>query len=373
MRSDENINLPSAAEQFRKGDRITDIRDFGSGNINNTFLMTCGIGRFQTCPKVVLQQLNTHVFKHPELVMKNISIVTDHIRKRLEDVPPEAGRKWEVPAVLKSKEGKDHWISDDGSFWRAISCIEDVRSLEVIEDMEHAQEAGYALGMFHELLSDLPAEKLADTLEGFHVIPLYLEHYNKVLAGADVPDSPEVDHCREFIEKRREGSAVLEDAKKEGRLHMRVTHGDPKINNILVDISTGKAVSIVDLDTVKPGLVHYDIGDCLRSACNMSGEEMDDWKRVRFDIDICRAVLSGYCSAAKKSFTKNDMEYLYDAIRLLPFELGIRFFTDYLEGNVYFKVKDEKHNLLRALVQFRLTESIESQEDNIREMIKGLM
>ena len=373
MHTNENANLPSAAEQFRKGDRIIDIRELGKGNINDTYLMTCGMGRFQTSPRVVLQQLNTHVFKSPDLVMRNICIVTEHIRHRLQDMPCDAGRRWEVPAVLRTKDGQDHWVSADGSFWRAISYIEDVRSLDIIRDMEHAKEAGYALGMFHELLSDLPVEELADTIEGFHVTPRYLEHYNDVRAEHTAADSPEVEYCRKFIEERKGRVSVLEDAKKEGKILLRAIHGDPKINNILIDKSTEQAVSIIDLDTVKPGLVHYDIGDCLRSGCNMSGEDIEDWKRVRFDIDICRAVLSGYCSAAKRSLTKNDLEYMYDAIRLLPFELGIRFFTDHLEGNVYFKVKNEGHNLLRALVQFRLTESIESQEDSIREIIKGLM
>ncbi len=369
----ENISLASAAEQFRKGDRIIDIREFGSGNINNTFLMTCGLGRFQTTPRVLLQRLNTHVFKRPELVMKNIGIVSEHIRQRLQDVPHEEGRRWEVPAVLKTKDDQDHWVSPDGSFWRAISYIENTGSLDVVRDNEHAHEAGYALGMFHELLSDLPVEKLADTLEGFHITPEYLDHYNEVLAKYNVTDSPEVEYCRKFIEDRKGRVSVLEDAKKEGKIFLRAVHGDPKINNILIDNKTGKAVSIVDLDTVKPGLVHYDIGDCLRSGCNVSGEETGESKDVKFDTDICRAILSGYCMAAKGSLTENDIEYLYDAVFLLPFELGIRFFTDHLEGNVYFKVKNEGHNLLRAVVQFRLAESIESQEEIIRGIIRDMV
>ena len=143
-------------------------------------------------------------------------------------------------------------------------------------------------------------------------------------------------------------------------------HGDPKVNNVMLDTATGQAVGMVDLDTVKPGLVHYDIGDCLRSGCNPRGEETGDWEVVRFEPELCRAMLTGYLSLARDFLTETDYAYLYDAIRLLAFELGLRFFTDYLAGNVYFKARHPEHNLVRALVQFKLTESIESQATSHR-------
>ena len=139
----------------------------------------------------------------------------------------------------------------------------------------------------------------------------------------------------------------------------------------MIDTFSGQAISIIDLDTVKPGLVHYDIGDCLRSGCNPLGEETEYWERVSFNTDICQSVLGGYLSVAKDFLTENDYIYMYDAIRLIAFELGLRFFTDYLAGNVYFKVKNPEHNLARALVQFKLTESIEIQESVIRKIISS--
>ncbi|HAX76424.1 MAG TPA: aminoglycoside phosphotransferase, partial [Cyanobacteria bacterium UBA11372] len=165
---------------------------------------------------------------------------------------------------------------------------------------------------------------------------------------------------------------ILENAKTEGKLPLRLMHGDPKINNVMFDTATGKAVSVVDLDTVKPGLVHYDIGDCLRSGCNPAGEETADWQSVRFDTDLAQGILQGYLSVAKAFLTENDYAYIYDAIRLIAFELGLRFFADHLAGNVYFKVKYAEHNLARALVQFKLTESIESQEITIRRIIEDM-
>jgi Ser/Thr protein kinase RdoA (MazF antagonist) len=149
-------------------------------------------------------------------------------------------------------------------------------------------------------------------------------------------------------------------------------HGDPKVNNVMVDTVTGQAIALVDLDTVKPGLVHYDIGDCLRSACNPLGEETEAWEEVRFEPDLGRALFTGYLSLARDFLTGNDYDYLYDAVRVIAWELGLRFFTDYLAGNVYFKARHPEHNLQRALVQFKLTLSLESQADALRAMIRDL-
>jgi len=248
----------------------------------------------------------------------------------------------------------------------------DATSFDTIRGRDHAREVGYALGVFHTLLSDLPAETLADTLEGFHVTPRYLRHYDEVLATCRTGGSPDVQYCRRFVHERRALAPVLENARAEGRLMLRVIHGDPKVNNIMMDRASGHAVSMIDLDTVKPGLVHYDIGDCLRSGCNPLGEETGAWEEVRFDIDCCKAILEGYLQTARKFLTGDDFAYLYESIRLIAFELGLRFFTDYLEGNVYFKVNRPEHNLARALVQFRLTRSIEEQEPAIRALIRDM-
>jgi Ser/Thr protein kinase RdoA (MazF antagonist) len=226
--------------------------------------------------------------------------------------------------------------------------------------------------MFHTLLSDLPADRLADTLEGFHITPRYLRHYDEVLSKQTQGKSPEVNYCLAFVSRRSAWAHVLENAQAQGKLFLRAIHGDPKVNNILMDSVTGQAVSIVDLDTVKPGLVHYDIGDCLRSGCNPLGEETEEWETVRFETDLCRSILQGYIPMARKFLTGNDFDYIYDAIRLIAFELGLRFFTDHLEGDVYFKVRRPDHNLARALVQFRLTESIESREPAIRGIIREI-
>ncbi|GET40714.1 phosphotransferase enzyme family protein [Microseira wollei] len=360
-------NLVAVANQFTQSRKLIDIQAFGNGNINDTFLVTVdstGERHF------ILQRINTQVFRHPELVIQNMRTFTEHVQNRLLKAPLD--RRWEVPRVLLTKDGQDYCTDGDGSFWRAISFIEGSQSFDTMQDTQQAREVGYALGMFHNLISDLPPEKLADTLEGFHITPRYLQYYEEVLAKTSARVSPEVNYCLQFVSDRTPLAHILENAKTQGKLPLRLMHGDPKINNVMFDTATRKAVSVVDLDTVKPGLVHYDIGDCLRSGCNPAGEETADWEIVYFDTDLSQGILQGYLSVAKAFLTENDYAYMYDAIRLIAFELGLRFFADHLAGNVYFKVKHPEHNLARALVQFKLTESIESQETTIRSIIEDM-
>jgi Ser/Thr protein kinase RdoA (MazF antagonist) len=353
---------------------MVDVREYGRGNVNDTYLVTVGGGRPHDLAegRFILQRLNPRVFRRPELVMGNLRTLSEHAARRLEQAPGSAGRRFELPRALPARDGGGYWLDPGGSCWRALSFIEGARSFDTVRDLNHAREVGRGLGAFHHLVSDLPPERLADTLEGFHITPLYLRHFDAVPAARSAGKSPEVAYGLRFVEERRVWAAVLEEARARGELRPRVIHGDPKVNNVMLDDATGEAVALVDLDTVKPGLVHYDIGDCLRSGGNRQGEEPPRWEQVSFDLDICRAILAGYLALARDFLTDNDCEYLYDAIRLISFELGLRFFTDYLEGNVYFKVRHREQNLVRALVQFRLTESIEAQEAAIRAIIRDL-
>lgn len=348
--------------------RITAIRAYGRGNVNDTFLVTLEAAE----PQFILQRLNTRVFRRPDLVMGNLRTCTSHMRRRLKATPLPPPRRWEIPPVLLTHDHEDHVIDPQGSFWRALGFIESAQTFDAVQDLDHAREVGFALGLCHNLLSDLPPARLADTLPGFHLTPRYLAHYDEVLATRGAGSTAEIRYALQWVAARRSLAPVLEQAKALGQLRLHPIHGDPKVNNVMLALDTGQAVSLIDLDTVKPGLVHYDIGDCLRSGCNFLGEETADWERVRFDLDLARAILQGYLSPARGFLAPADFDYLYVAVRLLAFELGLRFFTDYLEGNVYFKTQRADQNLTRALVQFRLTESIEAQESALQAMIRDL-
>ncbi|MEM9542374.1 MAG: aminoglycoside phosphotransferase family protein [Cyanobacteria bacterium P01_E01_bin.42] len=361
-------SLVNIASKFKPDRQILEVCKFGNGNINKTFLVTIDDAEKSY---FILQRINTEVFSQPELVMKNIRIFCDRARENLKKINLEADRLWEIPDVLLTKEGKEYWRDREGRFWRAIRFIQG-QTFDTITNGNQAREVGYGLGFFHALLSNIPCEELADTLEGFHILPRYLEQYDRILEEISPPATSEVKYALKFIEDRRNGATILEEAKHLGKLPLRPIHGDPKVNNIMMDESTGQAIAMVDLDTIKPGLVHYDIGDCLRSGCNLLGEETQNWDEVSFTIDLCKSILQGYFSTARRFLTANDYEYLYDSIRAIAFELGLRFFTDYLAGNIYFRVNYPEHNLNRAMVQFKLVESIERQEKAIQNLIQQL-
>lgn len=357
-------NLTFIAEQFQTSGKVVKVKEFGNGNINDTYIVT-----LDTQDKFVLQRINTNVFKYPQLIMKNMRIFTEHVHRRV----GMEGQIWQTPRVISTKDEHNFFMDDEDYFWRAISLIDNAKSFDTINDLNHAREVGHALGMFQNLISDLPIDSLDDTLEGFHITPRYLQNYEKVFSQNGRHSSPEVNYGIKFVEARRAFAHVLENAHASGHLPLRPIHGDPKVNNVMIDDLSGKAVSIVDLDTVKPGLVHYDIGDCIRSGCNPLGEDAEDWEAVHFDPQIGTAILQGYLTEARAFLTEADYAYLFDAIRLIAFELGLRFFTDHLAGDVYFKVKYPGHNLHRALVQFKLTESIEAHEADIRSIIAKMV
>jgi Ser/Thr protein kinase RdoA (MazF antagonist) len=363
------MNLISIANSFRSKGKILKVEPYGNGNINQTFLVTLDSPQLES---FILQRLNTQVFARPQLVMSNIRSISEHIERRLQAELLPHDRDWKILQIIPTLENIDYSLDRDGSFWRAITFIDNAKGFDTIQNIEHAREIGCGLGMFHRLIDSLSIDKLADTLPGFHITPSYLEQYERVLAQTPIKNLPEVNYCCQFIRDRAKWASVLEDAKNSGKLKLRPIHGDPKINNILLDNSTKMAISAIDLDTVKPGLIHYDLGDCLRSGCNLLGEETEQWQNVYFETEFAAAILQGYLAIAKDFLTDNDYNYLYDGIRLIAFELGLRFFTDYLAGNVYFKVKHRQHNLLRALVQFKLTQSIEAQQTSIQNIIQKL-
>jgi Ser/Thr protein kinase RdoA (MazF antagonist) len=370
--AESEADLRAVLSAFDLPTDVRSIAPLGNGNVNDTYLVQAGEHRY------VLQRLNTEVFRQPELVMHNLQVLGRHVHSRLQAAQScgEAlleGRRWELPQVVCTRDQAQAWhCCQSGGFWRTLTYVGDARSVEVIEHRQQARELGWGLGLFHHLISDLPVEQLADTLEGFHVTPLYLEAYHRALVNTAMPASPLAEECVAFIREREGFATVLEQARERGELPLRPIHGDPKINNMLLDSGSGAAIALIDLDTVKPGLVHYDIGDCLRSCCNPLGEETTDFDAVHFDLELAGAILDGYLSVAGQFLTPTELRYIPDAARLISFELGLRFFSDWLAGSIYFKASHPDHNLQRAVVQFRLAASIEAQEAALHCLVQRL-
>jgi Ser/Thr protein kinase RdoA (MazF antagonist) len=370
----QSQDLAALAEGFAIEGPVQAVQPLGNGNVNATYLVTDAGDR-----RYVLQRLNRHVFQQPELVMANLLVLARHGQARLSSGGLEAGRRWLLPQPLPTLGGKadleaaeSYCLRQGKEVWRMLTFVDQARSFDTVQNIAHATEVGRALGTFHWLIHDLPLDKLADTLEGFHITPGYLSNYLQLLQIGPSDHCNDSKYCIEFVAARQHRVGMLEQAKQQWLLIQRPIHGDPKVNNVMIDVVSGQAVALVDLDTVKPGLVHYDIGDCLRSGCNPVGEEYTSLNDVCFDLDLCSAMLSGYLPLARPFLTPVDIEYLYDAIWLITFELGLRFFSDYLAGNIYFKCQHPRQNLDRALGQFHLLESIEARENKIRTIVNNL-
>ncbi len=371
------MELALLVNKFNIKGRLVTIVPFGNGNVNDTFLAVYRNTFTET--QVIVQKVNRSVFPKPESIMSNMHNIMLHCHEKLE-ADWQAGRDdrvWQMPRIIKTKEGGDFVVDEKGDVWRVITRILSAHAFDTAQSPEHAQECGATLGHFHYLISDMSPSAIEDPLPGFHITSGYLASYDKTLeteplAKDLLSSSMEAKRLAKFIEQRREFAVVLEKAEASGELMRRMFHGDPKVNNIMIDDFTGKGTAMIDLDTVSPGLVQIDFGDALRSICNPAGEEELNLGKVTFDEDLCHAFCKGYMSEAGAFMTDADKAYLYDALRLLPFELGLRFFQDYLAGDKYFKVRQPGQNLNRARVQFRLCEAIEARERSIRNLLAKL-
>lgn len=330
--------MKNAALQFVYD--VQTIKPLGVGLINDTYLVN---------DEIVLQKINTHVFKQPQQIIANLFILNQHIQTKKQT-------KLIIPNLLNTHQGIPYYQDEQHQTWRALCFIKNSFSILHLDNLNRGYDIGFALGHFHYLVHDLTIESLYDTLPNFHIAPFYLAQYQTA------PKTKTNEFCETFIKKHQHFINDLESAKQQGLLKLRVTHGDPKIDNFLFDKTSLEVVSLIDLDTVKPALVHYDIADCLRSCCHHRDTH-------NFCLDIAEMILSAYLAQVKPFFSEYDYYYLYPAIRLLPFELGLRFYTDYLQNNVYFKVEYPEQNLQRALEQFKLCQSIIDQEHEIKQLI----
>jgi len=350
-----NPTLQAVARHFVGNVEPISFRPLGNGLINDTYLLTAGE------QQLVLQRINQQVFTNPQQVVENLQQLGRHLAQK---APAEI--KLQIPELIATRDGRTYQLDAEGRFWRALQWISPSESRESLQRDSEAEQIGFALGHFHRLCSDLNPLVLVDTLPGFHVTPGYHRQYLKLLTKPlTVELDNEFEFCRDFIAQRNQQLDILEAAKQRGELRETVIHGDPKLNNFLFRPRSDQVISLIDLDTVKPGLVHYDIGDCLRSSCRLAADN-------RFDLARCRIILRSYLQQAGAFFSGNDYDYLYAAIWLIPLELGLRFFSDYLQGDRYFKTSQPKENLRRAMAQFALCADIERQRPALEQLINEL-
>jgi Ser/Thr protein kinase RdoA (MazF antagonist) len=350
--------------------KFVDARCFGSGLINDTYL--CEFLDAGQTRKYILQRINSAVFKQPEFVMENVQTVTAHIANKLRSRGVSDPGSI-APVLVPSRDSRSFVRDDSGEFWRVYHFIESGSVHDVVSDSSIAREAGRALGRFQSLVSDLDADTLHDTLPGFHVTPRYLDEFDEAVHACIRERTREVQEEIAFVGQRRPLARTLTDALHTGSIPLRVVHNDPKVNNVMFDAATGRALCMLDLDTVKPGIVHFDFGDCVRSATNPQGEDAVDPATVRMDFTLFEALAAGYLEEARGFLTAAEIELLAISACVITFELGLRFLTDHLRGDPYFRVAYPGQNLHRARVQFRLLASMEEQSERMQQTVESFM
>ncbi len=346
------VDLNEVIRQFAVTESIA---PYGNGHINDTYCTGT--------PRCILQRINTNVFKDPEGLMENIENVTSFLRKKIQAEGGNPDR--ETLTVIKTIDGKNCYKYDDNNVFRMYIFIENTKSIETDKTYEDLYEAGIGFGRFQRMLEDFPVEILHETIPDFHNTPKRVEALKQAIAedraGRKDSVQAEISFALEksvFADKVVKGIAA-------GKIPMRVTHNDTKINNILFDEKTGKAVSVIDLDTVMPGSMLYDFGDALRMGGSTGAEDETDLSKVHFDAKAFECFAKGYIAEMKDSLTDEELALLPFSVKLLTYECGIRFLTDYLNGDTYFKIHREHHNLDRARNQFKLVAELEEMEDQL--------
>jgi hypothetical protein len=366
LRSD--FNLSGVAANFSTKGTFANARRFGSGHIHDTFLIQT---RQRDCPDYILQRINHGIFKDIPRLMENIVRVTAHIRAKLNAIPG-ANFKREVLTVIPTADGRNFHRDQSGNYWRCYLFIDRHRSFDLVDSPERACEGGKHFGRFLKLLADFPDPPPHETIAGFHNLEIHLQRFFNNLQADSCGRAKEVAAEIAFVNERAEAMKRILHLGRAGRIPLRITHNDTKFSNILFD-EQGRGLCIIDLDTVMPGYVHYDFGDAVRSGCNRAREDEPELERVGMDIHLFAGYAKGFLASLPGCLTEAETSHLAFSAKLFAFLIGLRFLSDFLAGDRYFKIKYPGHNLQRARVQFRLLASMERQFGQMEDIISSLV
>ena len=357
------VSIENIVAAFEVEGKVKEYIPFGNGHINDTRLVTMDNG-----VQYVLQRINKNVFKRPDLLMENYVGVTKFIRKKIEEMGGDPLR--EVLNAIPAKDGKPFTIDEEGQYWRLLVYVTDSIGDDKVEKPEQFYDSAVSFGDFQYMLRDYPAHTLHETIVNFHNTPDRYRQLMEAIENNAVGRLDEVGAEVEFAKARKDFAATLENAHKEGRLPLRVTHNDTKLNNILFDINTGKTLCVVDLDTIMPGYSVNDFGDSIRFGATTALEDETDLTKVNFDISLYELYVKGFIEGAKGGLTEGELEMLPIGAIMMTFECGMRFLADYLNGDTYFRVHRPSHNLDRCRNQFKLVSDMEAQLDQMRAIVK---
>jgi aminoglycoside phosphotransferase (APT) family kinase protein len=356
-------NIGAVVRHFQFSGDFLGATVYGTGHINDTYRVD--FHHAGAPMQFILQRINHNIFKNPVALMENVQRVTLHIAAQVAG-QPDFNRR--VLTLIPACDGRAWHVQPDGNYWRAYHFIKKARTYEAVESTGQAFQAAKAFGQFQKLLSDLPAPRLHDTIPDFHHTPKRFSALEQAIAADAAGRATLASAEIEFALARKSMTSVLLDA----NLPERVTHNDTKFNNVLLDNATGEGICVIDLDTVMPGLALYDFGDMVRTATSPAKEDEQDLSKVTMQFPMFEALVRGYLASAGEFLTKAEKQHLAFTGKLITFEQGIRFLTDHLAGDKYYKVHREGHNLDRCRAQFKLVQSIEEQEEKMARLVESI-
>ena len=335
---------------------------YGNGHINDTFIV-------HSKPDYILQRINKTVFNSPEDVMENIQGVTSYLREKIIAAGGDPDR--ETLTLIETKEGLPYYKNENGDYFRMYKFITGATSYDLVENPEQLYHAARAFGKFQNLLADYPAEKLHETIVNFHNTKVRFQNFVKAVNEDAAGRAKDVKEEIQFVLDREADCSVVVDAIAEGKIPLRVTHNDTKLNNVMLDNVTGEGICVIDLDTVMPGSLLYDYGDALRFGGSSGAEDEKDLSKIWFDMEKFEAFTKGFLEELT-SITDEELALLPFSIKLMTLECGSRFLADYLAGDVYFKTHYPEHNLDRCRTQFKLVAEIEAKMDEMNAIVRRL-
>jgi Ser/Thr protein kinase RdoA (MazF antagonist) len=365
MKDDFTVNnIIKIAKLFLPTEKVLDLSPLGNGHINTTYLVTTNKAKY------TLQMINTRIFTDVEGLMSNIDKVTNFLRSKATQKGKDPSRV--TLEFLDTIEGKKYAILEDHAY-RMYKYIDGVYTIEKMEDPQSFYYSGIAFGEFAKELKDFDASQLVETIKNFHnTVSRYNDFEDAVMKNASGRAFFVADEIK-FVRERKEFTSLFIDKLNDGSLPLRVTHNDTKLNNVLMDEKTGLPVAVIDLDTVMPGSYLYDFGDAIRFGATRAAEDEQDLSIVNFEIDLFEKFAQGYLEMCGDSLTDTEIEMLPYASIMLTLECGMRFLGDHINGDVYFKIHREDHNLDRARTQFKLVSDMEKNIDNMKAVINKIL
>ena len=350
----------AVTEKFQMEGKAKSAVGYGSGHINDTFLV-------EGEKPYILQRMNRGIFTHPEEVMENILGVTSFLKEKIEKAGGDSSR--ETLNVILTEDGKSFYRDEAGEYWRMYHLVEDAVSFDRVESEQDFYESAVAFGNFQQLLSDYPAETLHETIPGFHDTAARYKTFLKAVEEDCCGRAARVQEEIAFFKEREEVSQILGRMQTEGKLPLRVTHNDTKLNNIMMDKTTRKGICVIDLDTVMPGLSVNDFGDSIRFGASTADEDERDLSKVSCDLHLFELYVKGFLKGCGGRLTETEMKMLPMGAKVMTYECGMRFLTDYLQGDVYFKIHREGQNLDRARTQMKLVADMEEKWSRMEQIV----